>query len=332
MVELRQLRYFLAVAEERSFSRAAALLHVSQPTLSQQIRAVERSVGAPLFHREPTGVRLTEAGFALLEPAQRAMVEVADGVRAAQETIGVGGTLRVGFSAGGFGDLIPSILPAWQRAAPEVRLILRDLTVGGLYTALIEDRIDVALTRLPLDPERHDWTVLFAEPRVLGLNVRHPLADAGEAVSLADVLTLPMPRIEDVPTIRDYWLLNEHRDGCPPQQRGVAVTSPAEIAYLILQDPSLVAVGPRTVRGLSPLAELRFIELSGVTPVPFVAAARRHDRRAAVLAFRQVAATVARRLHGVSAAAGGRADRATGAARPPRSAPGPAGRRGCKPR
>ncbi|MEU2616254.1 LysR family transcriptional regulator [Micromonospora sp. NPDC007271] len=314
MVELRQLRYFLAVAEERSFSRAAALLHVSQPTLSQQIRAVERLVGAPLFHREPTGVRLTEAGFALLEPAQRAVVEVADGVRAARESIGTGGgMLRVGFSAGGVGDLIASILPAWQRAAPEVRLVLRELTVGGLYTALLEDRIDVALTRLPLDPERHDWTVLFAEPRVLGLNARHPLADAGAAVSLADVLTQPMPRIEDVPTIRDYWLLNHHRDGCPPQQRGVAVTSPAEMAYLILQDPSVVAVGPRTARGLSPLAELRFVELAGVDPVPFVAAARRHDRRAAVLAFRQVAAAVARRLHSMSEPAAGRPDRVAGA-------------------
>ena len=91
MVELRQLRYFLAVAEERSFTRAAALLHVSQPTLSQQIRALERSVRTPLFHREPAGVRLTEAGSALLEPAQRAVVEVADGVRAARDTIGPAG-------------------------------------------------------------------------------------------------------------------------------------------------------------------------------------------------------------------------------------------------
>ncbi|MEU4641219.1 LysR substrate-binding domain-containing protein [Micromonospora sp. NPDC023814] len=313
MVELRQLRYFLAVAEERSFTRAAALLHVSQPTLSQQIRALERSVRAPLFHREPAGVRLTEAGSALLEPAQRAVVGIADGVRAARDTIGTGGgTLRVGFSTGGAGDLIASILPAWQRAAPEVRLVLRELTVGGLYTALLADQIDVALTRLPLDPERHDWTVLFAEPRVLALSARHPLADAGAAVSLADVLTLAMPRIEDVPTIRDYWLLNDYRDGCPPQQRGVTVTSPAEMAYLILQDPSVVAVGPRTARGLSPLAELRFVELSEVAPVPFVAAARRHDRRAAVLAFRQVAATVARRLHAVLTPADGRPDRVAG--------------------
>ncbi|SCL63098.1 DNA-binding transcriptional regulator, LysR family [Micromonospora citrea] len=307
MVELRQLRYFLAVAEERSFTRAAALLHVSQPTLSQQIRALERSVRAPLFHREPAGVRLTEAGTALLEPAQRAVVGVADGVRAARDAIGTGGgTLRVGFSTGGAADLVASILPAWQRAASEVRLVLRELTVGGLYTALLEDRIDVALTRLPLDPERHEWTVLTTEPRVLALSARHPLADAGAAVPLAEVLTLAMPRIEDVPTIRDYWLLNEHRGGRPPRQRGVTVTSPAEMAYLILQDPSVVAVGPRTARGLSPLADLRFVELSEIPPVPFVVAARRHDRRAAVLAFRQVASTVARRLRDVSTPAGDR--------------------------
>ncbi|MFE0593464.1 LysR family transcriptional regulator [Micromonospora echinospora] len=315
MVELRQLRYFLAVAEERSFTRAAALLHISQPALSQQIRTLEKTVGAPLFHREPAGVRLTEAGRALLEPAQRTVVGIADGVRAVRDTVGGGGTLRVGFSTGGGGELIASILAAWPRVAPEVRLVLRELTVGGLYTALLDDRVDVALTRLPLDPEQHDWTVLFAEPRVLALSARHPLADVGATVPLAEVLTLAMPRIEDVPTIRDYWLLNDYREGCPPQQRGVTVSSPAEMAYLILQDPSVVAVGPRTARGLSLLSELRFVELTQIAPVSFVAAARRHDRRTAVLAFRQLAATVARRLYAVSAPPAGGPEQLAGAGR-----------------
>ncbi|MEV4808965.1 LysR family transcriptional regulator [Micromonospora avicenniae] len=305
MVELRHLRYFLAVAEELSFTRAAALLHVSQPTLSQQIKALEKSVGAPLFLRGPGGPHLTPAGDALLEPARRAVVEVTDGVRAVRDTVNArSGTLRVGFSLGGAGRLTPSILDACRRALPEVRLVFREFPVGALYHGLTEDRLDVALTRLPLDAERHVWTVLFEEPRLLAVAEANPLADA-TVVDLEEVLTLPMPTLDEVPTqISDYWLLNDHRNGERADVQGSPVSSPAEIAHLLMHDPAVVSIAPQTVRHMPPMPWLRFLELPGVAVNSAVVASRQNDRRASVVAFHQVAAAVARRLLAVPAAVG----------------------------
>ncbi|MEU8263471.1 LysR family transcriptional regulator [Micromonospora sp. NPDC048999] len=302
MVELRHLRYFLAVAEELSFTRAAALLHVSQPTLSQQIRALEKSIGAPLFHRGPGGPRLTPAGNALLEPAQRAVVEVIDGIRAVRDTVrSRAGTLRVGFSHGGAGKLTPSILGACRRAIPDVRLVFRELPVGGLYHGLREDRLDIALTRLPLDSERHAWTVLFEEPRLLAVAGANPLADA-TTVDLKEALALPMPMLAGCPTeVSDYWLLTDHRNGERPDARGGPVESPAEIAHLLEHDPSVVAVAPETLRRMPPLPSMHFLELCGISATKAVVACRQNDRRTTVMAFRQVAATVARRLVAVPA-------------------------------
>ncbi|MEV6367937.1 LysR family transcriptional regulator [Micromonospora musae] len=310
MVELRHLRYFLAVAEELSFTRAAALLHVSQPTLSQQIRALEKSVGAPLFQRDPGGPRLTSAGDALLEPARRAVVEVTDGIRAVRDTVqDRSGTLRVGFSLGGAGVLTPSILDACRRALPEVRLVFRELSVGALYHGLTEDRLDVALTRLPLDAERHTWTVLFEEPRLLAVAEGNPLAEVS-AVDLAEILPLPMPTLDEVPTqVSDYWLLNEHRNGERANERGGPVASPGEIAHLLLHDPSVVSVAPETVRQMPPMPWLRFLELTGVAANKAVVASRQNDRRASVAGFHQIASAVARRLLAVPSAARAAGDR-----------------------
>jgi LysR family cyn operon transcriptional activator len=86
-VELRHLRYFLAVAEELSFTRAARQLYVSQPALSQQIRSLERIVGTPLFHRGPGGVQLTAAGNALIKPARSALAAVGEGIQAVRAPV-----------------------------------------------------------------------------------------------------------------------------------------------------------------------------------------------------------------------------------------------------
>jgi DNA-binding transcriptional LysR family regulator len=296
MVEMRHLRYFLAVAEELSFTRAAALLHISQPTLSQQIKALEKSVGTPLFHRGPGGPHLTPAGNALLEPARRAVVEVTDGIRAAQETAhSRGGTLRVGFSHGATGKLTPSILNACRRAMPEVQLVFRELPVGELYHGLIEDRLDVALTRLPLNSERHAWTVLFEEPRLLAVAETHPLASAA-IVNLEEILLLPMPKLDGIPReISDYWLLNDYRNGERAHEQGSPVSTPGEIAYQLLHNPSVVAIAPETVRQMPPIPWLHFLELPGIAVNKAVVASRQNDRRASVVAFHQVAAAMAPR-------------------------------------
>jgi LysR family cyn operon transcriptional activator len=300
-VEIRHLRYFLAVAEELNFTRAAGLLYISQPTLSQQIRALEKAVGGPLFHRDPGGLRLTAAGHALLEPARYALAAVADGLQAARDAGRLdSGVLRVGLLCGAAGELTEPILAAFATAFPQVQLRFRELDMGSLYNGLLDDGIDVAFTRLPLDPERHAWTILFAEPRLLGVGAGHHLADA-VTVTLDDILALPMPTCplqQDAPDAYRYWMLNQYRNDYPPRHAGNPVATPLETAHELVRHPPLVVVGPELFRRVPPLPSqvLRMINLQGISTTHVVAARRRRDRRPTVVAFCQIAGTTAHHL------------------------------------
>ncbi|GAA4548306.1 LysR family transcriptional regulator [Amycolatopsis samaneae] len=300
MVELRHLRYFLAVAEESGFTRAAALLHVSQPTLSQQIRALERELGCALFERLPGGTRLTPAGSALLEPARKAITIVADGVGAvrgiAQRATG---ELRVGMIYGAAGAMTQPILTTFTEAFPHIRLHFRaELPVARAYTALLRNEVDVAFTRLPLHPERHAWTVLYRERRVVVVHERHWLADAGHA-TLTDVLPLPILSANPArtpPEVGDHWLLNEFRNGVAPRQYVTEAWSVPEMAQTLAHNPDVVAMCSEVARRRPPVpdAPLRCLDLPQAGPSVVVLAHREGDRRPHVEAFCQVAATFAR--------------------------------------
>ncbi|MBW4720283.1 LysR family transcriptional regulator [Saccharothrix obliqua] len=304
MVELRHLRYFLAVVEENGFTRAAARLHISQPTLSQQIRALERSIGHPLFDRRPGGPRLTAAGRALLEPATRAMTIVNDGVRAAREAAReAAGDLRVGMIYAAAGALTQSILAAYSAAFPEVRLHFRaELPVAAAYTALTRDEVDVAFTRLPLDPAQHAWHVLYEERRVVVVHERHALADAG-SVALEDILPLPIlaARPARTPTaVSDHWLLNDFRNGLAPAQFVTEAWSVPEIAQTIAHNPGVIAMCSEIARTQTPApgAPLRFLDVPEAGLSQAVIARREGDHRPHVTAFCRLAATVARGVGG----------------------------------
>jgi DNA-binding transcriptional LysR family regulator len=299
MVELRHLRYFLAVVEEKSFTRAAARLHISQPTLSQQIRILERSVGHPLFDRLPGGLRLTAAGQVLVEPAVRAITTVADGVRAAREVSGSGpADLRVGMIYAAAGSLTQSILGAFAAAFPHVHLHFRaELPVARAYTALSRDEVDVAFTRLPLDPVRHAWKVLYRERRVVVVHQRHALADAPSA-ALADILPLPILSARPSRTPRDvadHWLLNDFRNGSAPAQYVTEAWSVPEIAQTLVHNPGVIAMCSEVARTRPPVvdAPLRFLDVSDAGMSAAVVARRESDRRPHVAAFCHVAAAVA---------------------------------------
>ncbi|MFD9890200.1 LysR family transcriptional regulator [Amycolatopsis sp. NPDC059027] len=299
MVELRRLRYFLAVAEEGGFTRAAARLHVSQPGLSQQIRALERDVGGPLFERLPGGVRLTPAGHAMLEPARRAMAAVADGLLVARDLAGgASGSLRVGMIYGAAGAVTQPILSAFAKAFPDVRLNFRaELPVGRAYSALLEDEVDVAFTRLPLHPQRHAWTVLYEERRVLVVHEHHRLARTS-SVTIEEVLPLPILSANPAgtaPEVNDYWQLNEYRNGEPPPLFLTEAWSVLEVAYTLLQHPDVVATCADVARRHHPLpgTPLLFIDLLEGGASKAVVARRRGDHRPLVRAFCHIAATVA---------------------------------------
>ncbi|WP_313621112.1 LysR substrate-binding domain-containing protein [Achromobacter sp.] len=148
-VDLRLLRYFLAVAEESHLTKAAARLGIRQPPLSQQIRVLEDELGVTLFHRLPRGMELTESGRALLDDARNiiAMVdEAVDGVR--RVSLGEAGRLTVGFTgSAAFHPFVPSVIRRFRESAPKVRLVLEESSTGELREAVAEGRVDVAFIR-----------------------------------------------------------------------------------------------------------------------------------------------------------------------------------------
>ena len=153
MTTLRQLEYLVTVAELGSFTRAAAELHVSQPTLSSQIAVLEREVGGPLLDRLPRTVRLTPAGRALIPHARAALTEARRTLSAARRAVGLeGGELSVAAVHSATLGLLPAPLRRWRRAHPGVRLELREFRHGDeLATAMRNGEADVAIGPTPSD-------------------------------------------------------------------------------------------------------------------------------------------------------------------------------------
>lgn len=177
-MELRHIRYFLAVAREGNFTRAAEGLGIGQPPLSQQIRDLEREVGAPLFHRVPQGAVLTEAGQAFLEKVAELPEQAATAVRHARQAArGETGSLRLGFTASAI--LTPRVtqaIRAFRRAYPQVELVLEENNSALLAQRLRDGRLDLAFLR-PDGAEARDLTLhaLPDEAMVAALPAGHPL-------------------------------------------------------------------------------------------------------------------------------------------------------------
>jgi DNA-binding transcriptional LysR family regulator len=186
-VELRHIRYFLAVAEERHFTRAAAKVGIGQPPLSQQIKDLEREVGAALFRRLAHGAELTAAGKAFLAGVKEMpLIAERATVAARRAARGETGSLRVGFtSSATFNVAVPSAIRSFRRAYPEINLSLEEANTPRLITGLHGGTLDAVFLRpgTPGDPELQlRW--LSKEPMVVALPKRHPAA-ALEEIDLA---------------------------------------------------------------------------------------------------------------------------------------------------
>ena len=206
-MELRHIRYFLAVAEERHFTRAAAKVGIGQPPLSQQIKDLEREVGAALFHRLPHGVELTEAGKAFLAGVKEMPLFAQRATMAARRAArGELGSLRLGFtSTATFNVVVPSAIRNFRRAYPEIYLTLEEANTTRLVIGLQEGTLDAVFLR-PGAPgiEGLQLRRLPDEPMVVALPKRHPAA-ALKKIDLAllkDDPFLLFPR-EIAPTVYD---------------------------------------------------------------------------------------------------------------------------------
>jgi DNA-binding transcriptional LysR family regulator len=186
-VELRHLRYFLAVAEERSFSRAAERLRIAQPPLSQQIRRLEKDLGFPVFERTPKGVRLTPAGEALLDGA-RAVLAAADDARRSAEAAsrGLAGRLTLAFMNSAAYQVLPTLLKAFRQAHPGIAVDAREMTIADQMDALVDGRIDAGILRPPVDDARLAAIELAEEPFVVALPSHHGLS-AKPRIALTDL-------------------------------------------------------------------------------------------------------------------------------------------------
>ncbi|MFI9362465.1 LysR substrate-binding domain-containing protein [Kitasatospora sp. NPDC053057] len=190
-MELRQLRCFVAVAEELHFGRAAEKLLLGQPAVSQQVRRLERELKVELFDRSPRYVRLTPAGERFL-PAARNVLAAEDAARALAADLAAPAVLRLG-TISGLGERLDLILDTYQRQAPGVRVDLQSVPVRERLARLSEGRLDAAFVRGAMAESSPDLRFLpvWEDELVLALPARHPLAGADE-VDLADLAALPL--------------------------------------------------------------------------------------------------------------------------------------------
>jgi LysR family hydrogen peroxide-inducible transcriptional activator len=176
-MELQQLRYAVAVARLRNFSRAAEACHVSQPSLSQQILKLEEELGERLFHRSRREARLTPAGEAFLVRARRILEEVDLARRDAAETRQLlRGVLHVGVLPTIAPYFLPLILAEFTRRFPRIEVVMQEDTTARLVRALEAHELDLALASLPLASAALQWRELFREALLVALPPAHPLA------------------------------------------------------------------------------------------------------------------------------------------------------------
>lgn len=188
-MELRHLRYFIAVAEEGHITRAAERLGMQQPPLSQQIKAIERELDVQLFRRKARGVDLTEAGATFLDDARATLAQLDRAVESTRRTArGEQGRICVGVtSTSSFHPLVARALRAFSEACPKVSVTLEESLSNELLEALRNERMDVAFIRTaPADAEGLTIQPLLDEPMVAALPSGHPLAKSAKdgAISL----------------------------------------------------------------------------------------------------------------------------------------------------
>jgi DNA-binding transcriptional LysR family regulator len=296
-VHLRDLRYFVAVAEELSFTRAAQRLYVSQPALSKQIRQLEQAMQVTLFLRDPRGVALSPAGAVLLPLAKSQL----DGWDDAARTVAAAQAhdsrvLQLGMQTSLGRDLYPAILRHFGREQPEWRLTLRLYEWTDPSAGLLDKRTDAAFLWLPV-PDGLQYRVLLSEPRWVALPTGHRLAGQPE-VDLTELLDEPFVALpQRAGPARDFWLATDERRGRPPRI-GMEVSTPDEAFEAIASGHGahLLAAGNADIYA-RPGITCRPVR--GLSPCQLAIAWRTGDQRSPVAAFVSACAWVARQTSAV---------------------------------
>ena len=209
-MELRHLRYFVAVAEAENVSRASLKLHVSQPPLSRQIRDLEDELGFPLLKRTAKSVSLTEAGRTFLNEARAVLQRVDEGVKKARAVAIAGETdLHVGYSPTPFAKILPKTLQVFQKAMPKVHVRLHDWSNKTILDGVRDGRLQLGLiTRSPKTSALHDvrFEELLRQCVCVAVAPQHPFARR-RAIPLTEVAAEPLIGLtrEDYPNYYDLF-------------------------------------------------------------------------------------------------------------------------------
>ena len=260
-MELHQLRYFVAVAELRHFTRAARNLRIAQPSVSRAIRVLEEELGTPLFHRMKGNVALTSAGEVLLPWARRVLADVDGAALEVRELADLRrGRLAVGATPSLTTTLLPPALARFHAAFPGVELVLHEAGSRDLVRELEQGALDVALVILPLRHEMLETTPLLREELVVAVAPDHALASR-KTIAIADLKGVPLVMFRDGYDLRASTLAAFRRAGFEPtlaleggEMDGVLRLAAAGLGVAVV--PSLVIdpAGPlRAVRLAEPL-------------------------------------------------------------------------------
>lgn len=280
--DLRVVRYFCAVAEHGHFGRAAAALHITQPSLSRQIRGLEKQLGTALLLRTPQGSHLTDAGQAFLSHAQMMLTDAA---RAAAHTRAAAETHRItiGYTTN---LVIGAAVRELRRRHPDAEVTTRHLEWNGAHPALTDHLVDVAVTRLPIPTAGVDTAVLYQEPRALLLSHRHRLATK-DSVDLADIADETMPRMNDA--VWDaFWRIDPRPGGRPAPDGPVFDEKATLFDFLAESDAVLIVPADSRVPDLQP--ELTTIPLRDVSPGEVALARRTGESNSLIAEFASCAA------------------------------------------
>jgi DNA-binding transcriptional LysR family regulator len=281
VTDLRRLLYFVAVARERNFTRAAERLHIAQPALSRQVRLLEQELGVELLHRTTHEFELTEAGEFLLERGP-GVLAAADELWRSVRTYGTGerGAVVVGYGASASYETGPWLLQRLAGRHPGIEIAASVMSTGEILTGVSDGSIDLGLIRCPSRVDGLDTRLVRLEGQVLLLRRDHPLA-ARSSVALADLAgetLLLHPREANAGHYDAVLELCRDR-GVEPRILLRALTF--DLRYSpIMQGEAVAIVGESTTSGLP--AELCWVSLSPPANFEVSLVARGHGRSPAV--------------------------------------------------
>jgi LysR family hydrogen peroxide-inducible transcriptional activator len=205
-MNLRDLRYLVALADERHFGKAAERCYVSQPTLSAQVRKLEEYLGVPLVERQPKRVALTATGEKVVQRA-RVLLQEADAIveLAKSDRDPLAGALKLALIPTVGPYLLPHVVGRFRKDLPRLKLMLYEYQTQQLLERLRAGEIDVGILALPVEPDGLDSTELYDEPFMLAVPAAHPLADQ-ERIRIDDLRDETLLLLEDGHCLRDQAL------------------------------------------------------------------------------------------------------------------------------